>query len=115
MHPNTSLVITPQDTRPARHILHLDFNHFRAIGMRRSVGEAAHGSAVTGERLLLALKVGPVSQCPSRDSIALSIGNAKSKEIWSGRTHGRGLDILGPCRTAFAWLPSTGSTAQVDE
>lgn len=57
MHSNTSIVITPQDTRPARHILHLDFNHFRVIGMRSPVGEIAHGGVVTGQRLHLALKV----------------------------------------------------------
>jgi hypothetical protein len=54
---NTPLVFTPQDTRPARHILHLNFNQFRTIGMRRSVGEGVHSRFVTGERLELALKV----------------------------------------------------------
>jgi hypothetical protein len=47
----------PQDARPGRYILHLDFNHFRTIGLRRSVGEGVHSRFVTGERLELALKV----------------------------------------------------------
>lgn len=57
LYSNTSIVFTPQDTRPARHILHLDFNQFRTIGMRRSVREGVHSRFVTGERLELALKV----------------------------------------------------------
>jgi hypothetical protein len=48
----------PQDARPGRYILHLDFNHFRTIGLRRSVGEDVRTRFVTGERLELALKVG---------------------------------------------------------
>jgi hypothetical protein len=57
LYSNTSIVFTPQDNRPARHILHLDFNQFRTIGMRRSVHEGVHSRFVTGERLELALKV----------------------------------------------------------
>ncbi|CAG7849584.1 SubName: Full=Uncharacterized protein {ECO:0000313/EMBL:CCA69350.1} [Serendipita indica DSM 11827] len=49
----------PQDSRPGRYILHLDFNHFRTIGLRRSVGEGVHSRFVTGERLHLALKEMP--------------------------------------------------------
>lgn len=49
----------PQDARPGRHILHLAFNHFRTIGLRRSVGEGVHSRFVTGERLELALKEMP--------------------------------------------------------
>jgi hypothetical protein len=66
-------VTMPQDARPGRHILHLDFNHFRTIGLRRSVGEGVHSRFVTGERLELALKVGillylpcPYSSAPGR-------------------------------------------------
>jgi hypothetical protein len=47
----------PQDARPGRHILHLDFNHFRTIGLRRLIGEGVHSRFVTGERLEIALKV----------------------------------------------------------
>lgn len=50
---------TPQDTRPGRHILHLDFNHFRTIGLRRLIGEGVHSRFVTGERLEIALKEMP--------------------------------------------------------
>lgn len=52
-------VTMPQDARPGRYILHLDFNHFRTIGLRRSVGEGVHSRFVTGERLELALKEMP--------------------------------------------------------
>jgi hypothetical protein len=47
----------PQDKRPGRHVMYLDFNHFRTIGLRRSVGEGVNSRFVTGERLELALKV----------------------------------------------------------
>ncbi|KAG8832408.1 hypothetical protein FRC17_001389 [Serendipita sp. 399] len=49
----------PQDARPGRYIIHLDFNHFRTIGLRRSVGEGVNSRFVTGERLHLALKEMP--------------------------------------------------------
>jgi hypothetical protein len=55
----------PQDARPGRYILHLDFNHFRTIGLRRSIGEGVHSRFVTGERLELALKVGILLSSPS--------------------------------------------------
>lgn len=40
-----------------RYIHHLDFNHFRTIGMRRSVEEGVNNRFVTGERLESVLKV----------------------------------------------------------
>jgi hypothetical protein len=52
-----------QDRRPGRFVRHLDFNHFRTIGMRRLVGE---GRFVTGERLEAMLKV-----CSSSHSVSL--------------------------------------------
>lgn len=48
---------TPQDPHPGRFIRHLDFTHFRTIGMRRSLEEGVTGRFVTGERLLAILKV----------------------------------------------------------
>ena len=51
-------VPTPQDTRPGRFIRHLDFNHFRTIGMRRSVEEGVNSRFVTGDRVEAILKVG---------------------------------------------------------
>jgi hypothetical protein len=36
----------------------MDFNHFRAIGLRRLVGEGVSNRFVTGERLEAMLKVG---------------------------------------------------------
>lgn len=52
-----ALVPTPDDPRPGRLIRHLDFNHFRTIGMRRSVEEGVNNRFVTGERLQSVLKV----------------------------------------------------------
>ena len=46
-----------QDPHPGRHVHHIDFNHFRTIGMRREVGEAAKRRFVTGDRLENVLKV----------------------------------------------------------
>ena len=46
-----------QDRRPGRFVRHLDFNHFRTIGMRRLVGEGVSNRFVTGERLEAMLKV----------------------------------------------------------
>ncbi|EPT05638.1 hypothetical protein FOMPIDRAFT_1138867 [Fomitopsis schrenkii] len=42
-----------------RYIHHLDFNHFRTIGMRRSVEEGVNNRFVTGERLESVLKEMP--------------------------------------------------------
>lgn len=53
----------PQDPHPGRFVHHLDFTHFRTIGMRRSIEEGMTGRFVTGERLLAVLKV--ISTCDS--------------------------------------------------
>ncbi|KAG6810491.1 hypothetical protein H0H92_011671 [Tricholoma furcatifolium] len=52
-------VPTPHDPRPGRFVRHLDFNHFRTIGMRRSIDEGVHGRFVTGERVEAILKEMP--------------------------------------------------------
>ncbi|KAF8604201.1 hypothetical protein BDV93DRAFT_522654 [Ceratobasidium sp. AG-I] len=52
-------VPTPNDPRPGRHVHHLDFNHFRTIGMRRSVGEGVNSRFVTGDRVESILKEMP--------------------------------------------------------
>lgn len=54
----TILVPAPHDPHPGRFVRHLDFNHFRTIGMRRSLEEGVTGRFVTGGRLLALLKVG---------------------------------------------------------
>lgn len=51
------LVPTLHDPRPGRFVQHLDFNHFRTIGMRRSVEEGMTRRFVTGERVQTLLKV----------------------------------------------------------
>lgn len=51
------LVPTPRDPRPGRFVQHIDFNHFRTIGMRRSVEDGANSRFVTSERLEAILKV----------------------------------------------------------
>ncbi|KAF8340662.1 uncharacterized protein EI90DRAFT_2966555 [Cantharellus anzutake] len=50
---------TPIDPRPGRYVHHLDFNHFRTIGMRRFVGEGIHSRFVTEARLERLLKEMP--------------------------------------------------------
>lgn len=55
--PAPPLVPTPHDPRPGRFIRHLDFNHFRTIGMRRLVDEGVNNRFVTGDRLQSILKV----------------------------------------------------------
>ena len=50
-------VPTPRDPRPGRHVQHLDFNHFRTIGMRRSVEEGVNSRFVNGDRVEAILKV----------------------------------------------------------
>lgn len=47
------------DRRPGRFVRHIDFNHFRTIGMRRSVEESVSSRFVTAERLEIILKVSP--------------------------------------------------------
>ncbi|KAJ3983955.1 hypothetical protein F5890DRAFT_1441868 [Lentinula detonsa] len=52
-------VPVPRDPRPGRFVQHLDFNHFRTIGMRRSVDDGANSRFVTGERVEAILKEMP--------------------------------------------------------
>lgn len=47
----------PHDPHPGRFVRHLDFNHFRTIGMRRLVEEGVNNRFVTGDRLAAVLKV----------------------------------------------------------
>lgn len=56
----------PQDPHPGRFVRHLDFTHFRTIGMRRSIEEGVTSRFVTGERLLAVLKVIPTCDSPPR-------------------------------------------------
>lgn len=63
---NLSPVPAIQDRRPGRFVRHLDFNHFRTIGMRRLVGEGVNNRFVTGDRLEAMLKV-----CSSSLSVSL--------------------------------------------
>ncbi|KAI0635670.1 hypothetical protein C8Q77DRAFT_584363 [Trametes polyzona] len=46
----------PHDPHPGRFVRHLDFNHFRTIGMRRLVEEGVNNRFVTGDRLAAVLK-----------------------------------------------------------
>ncbi|KAI0036135.1 hypothetical protein K488DRAFT_41797 [Vararia minispora EC-137] len=48
-----------RDGGPGRYIQHLDFNHFRTIGMRRSVVEGVNSRFVTGDRLEALLREMP--------------------------------------------------------
>ncbi|KAI0346125.1 hypothetical protein BDW22DRAFT_1352126 [Trametopsis cervina] len=57
-HPGV-YIPTPQDPHPGRFIRHIDFTHFRTIGMRRSLEEGVNGRFVTPERLLALLKEMP--------------------------------------------------------
>ncbi|KAF9069234.1 hypothetical protein BDP27DRAFT_1392419 [Rhodocollybia butyracea] len=52
-------VPAPRDPRPGRYVQHLDFNHFRTIGMRRSVEDGANSRFVTGDRVEAILKEMP--------------------------------------------------------
>jgi hypothetical protein len=52
-------VPTPHDPRPGRFVQHIDFNHFRTIGMRRSVEDGANSRFVTSDRLEAILKEMP--------------------------------------------------------
>ncbi|KAL0568117.1 hypothetical protein V5O48_013877, partial [Marasmius crinis-equi] len=52
-------VPAPQDPSPGRYVQHLDFNHFRTIGMRRSVDEGVNSRFVTGDRVEAVLKEMP--------------------------------------------------------
>ncbi|EIW84025.1 hypothetical protein CONPUDRAFT_70905 [Coniophora puteana RWD-64-598 SS2] len=53
------LVPRIDDPRPGRFVQHLDFNHFRTIGMRRSVEEGVNKRFVTGNRVEAVLKEMP--------------------------------------------------------
>ncbi|KAF7374948.1 hypothetical protein MSAN_00380900 [Mycena sanguinolenta] len=50
---------TPNDPRPGRFVRHLDFNHFRTLGMRRSVGEGVNSPFVTSYRVEAIIKEMP--------------------------------------------------------
>lgn len=50
-------VPAPHDPRPGRFVRHLDFNHFRTIGMRRSIDEGVNSRFVTGDRVEAVIKV----------------------------------------------------------
>ncbi|KAF7316887.1 hypothetical protein HMN09_00422600 [Mycena chlorophos] len=50
---------TPDDPRPGRFVRHLDFNHFRTLGMRRSVGEGLNSPFVTAHRVEAMIKEMP--------------------------------------------------------
>ncbi|KDQ57178.1 hypothetical protein JAAARDRAFT_194348 [Jaapia argillacea MUCL 33604] len=52
-------VPTLHDPHPGRFIRHIDFNHFRTIGMRRYVDEGVNSRFVTGERVEDVLKEMP--------------------------------------------------------
>lgn len=56
---NGMYVPAVHDPRPGRYVRHLDFNHFRTIGMRRSVEEGVNSRFVTGGRLEAVLKETP--------------------------------------------------------
>jgi hypothetical protein len=71
----TALFITVPpvyDHRPGRFVKHIDFNHFRTIGMRRSLEEGVSSRFVTAERLGVILKVSPNQQRPQFGSILMS-------------------------------------------
>ncbi|KAJ7274459.1 hypothetical protein B0H12DRAFT_1088856 [Mycena haematopus] len=50
---------TPNDPRPGRFVRHLDFNHFRTLGMRRSVEEGVNSPFVTSYRVEAIIKEMP--------------------------------------------------------
>ncbi|KAJ6619689.1 hypothetical protein B0H10DRAFT_2163778 [Mycena sp. CBHHK59/15] len=52
-------VPTPNDPRPGRFVRHLDFNHFRTLGMRRSVEEGVNSPFVTAYRVEAIIKEMP--------------------------------------------------------
>lgn len=58
-HPLLTYVLVPtvHHYRPGRHTRNLNFNHFRTIGMRRSVEDGLTSRFVTGPRVELVLKV----------------------------------------------------------
>ncbi|KAJ7227128.1 hypothetical protein GGX14DRAFT_628320, partial [Mycena pura] len=50
---------TPNDPRPGRFVRHLDFNHFRTLGMRRSIEEGVNSPFVTSHRVMAIVKEMP--------------------------------------------------------
>ncbi|KAF8896267.1 hypothetical protein BD779DRAFT_1494941 [Infundibulicybe gibba] len=59
-HRNPGVYVpTPFDPRPGRFVRHLDFNHFRTIGMRRSIDEGVNSRFVTGDRVEAVIKEMP--------------------------------------------------------
>ncbi|KAJ7127050.1 hypothetical protein C8R44DRAFT_780301 [Mycena epipterygia] len=52
-------ISTPNDPRPGRFVRHLDFNHFRTLGMRRSVEEGVNSPFVTSHRVEAIIKEMP--------------------------------------------------------
>lgn len=75
------LVPTLHDSRPGRFVQLIDFNHFRTIGMRRSIEEGVNSRFVTGERVEALLKVSPCSRLIRRTCADPCAGNAKSYGI----------------------------------
>ncbi|KAJ7196946.1 hypothetical protein GGX14DRAFT_671333 [Mycena pura] len=49
----------PNDPRPGRFVRHLDFNHFRTLGMRRSIEEGINSPFVTSHRVMAIVKEMP--------------------------------------------------------
>lgn len=86
-----STVPTPRDPRPGRFVHHLDFNHFRTIGMRRSVEESVNSRFVTGDRVQAVLKVFLSSLLLETIDVITHIitGNAKPHCLRRYRVHGR--------------------------
>lgn len=77
-------VPTPNDPRPGRFVRHLDFNHFRTIGMRRSVDEGVNSRFVTGDRVEAILKVRCRPSGPFCGSLThLTLGNAEPECVRS--------------------------------
>lgn len=84
------------DRRPGRFVRHLDFNHFRTIGMRRLVGEGFNNRFVTGGRLEEMLKVRSslISAFFIPTHSSWCEGNAHSNYIWCDRVYGRGFNVI---------------------
>ena len=89
----------PHDPHPGRLIRHLDFNHFRTIGMRRSVEEGVNNRFVTGDRLAAVLKVGNlVYACAlimTQSLTNVSIGTPESSCLRRHGVHGWSAHV--PC------------------
>jgi hypothetical protein len=105
------LVPAIHDRRPGRFVRHLDFNHFRTIGMRRLVGESFNNRFVTGERLENILKVRDFIAKMSWLHLILYCfkGNPKSDHIWSDRVYGRRINIVCTEGAFTSWNAFKGS------